>query len=231
MPRYPVQKEANPEVLQPQPEAPTVRRLSSSDLELAPVTVHPVAQETIELAPDPFDEVTAAVNAVVDPVTAADLPNERERAEAEVVLPEMRPIAVEDKPLHLMTREELMERLNAINASTKLARPLNELPGPRPTLTERQMTQRDAELARGAERNAQHAATQGPRRPPLTALVPGRPQSGAPAALRPLPAVNPPVPASEVSARAPDDKEYVPDMRHGHTEKPADKAWNESHKG
>lgn len=231
MPRYPKHEQPTPEASQEGQAQPIVRRLSSSDIELAPVAVRPVAQETIELMPDP---VTAAVNDVLEPATeeaSAAMPLPTNAPTPEVVELTNRPVAIEDRPLHLMTREELMERLNAINAATQIARPLNELPGPRPAMTDRQRTQREAELARGAERVAQNAANQGPRRPPLTAVTPGRPQSGAPAALRPLPVVNPPVPASVVSARAPDDNQYAPDMNHGYIESPSAKAFNESHKG
>lgn len=229
MPRYNPPKAANPAGSLAEAAAPTVRRLSSSDIELTPVAVRPVAQETIELAPDPID---AAVDAVLGenkptllaPVTEASV----WRAEPEVVQPTTHQLAVDDRPLHQLTHAELVAKLTAINESTRLATPLNEAPGPRPALTERQMTQREAELARGAERNRQHAANQGPRRPPLTSLVPGRQD---PLPRPPLPTQSPPVPNSETSARAPDDNEYVPDMNHGYVEDGMSKAFNERRRG
>lgn len=206
MPRYPVQKETNPEVVPAEAEAPIVRRLSSSDIELSPVAVRPVAPETIELAPGPTD---AEVQAVLDePVP-------------EVVTPVMRPLAVADKPLHAMTREELMAALANIQKANPVLVPANEAPQhERPKMTERQMTQREAELARGAERSAQHAATMVPRRPPLTAVVENRaPQSLAR-----------PVPHETVETRAPADAEYVPDMKHGYVETGDAKRFNDSHR-
>jgi acetyl esterase/lipase len=214
MPRYPKQEVVNPEAPQGAQEVPIVRRLSSDILELSPVAVRQVAPETIELAPDPeLDAKIAEVLGLISdpPGTPEVNPDNR----PEVVQPAMRPLAVEDKPLHLMTREELMERLNAINASTKLATPLNELPGPRPTMTERQMTQREAELARGAERVAANAAQKIAPRPPLTAVTPGRQD---PLLKPPLPLQTPVIEPTMAQARAEPDTEYVPDMQHGYIE-------------
>ncbi len=199
MPRHP-QHQAPSKL--PYPEAPkavtTQAALADPNAglpELPPVRVEHKPLETFDLAPDP-------AKAVDQPVIEA---------------PRQNPVLVDDRPLSALTHEELIAELNRRNNATKVARPLNEAHGPRPAMTDRQMTQREAELARGAERVAKNeaiAATM-PRRPPLTSLEQGRQN---PLPKPPLPLRTQPVPLGEVEARAEQDAEYVPDMNHGYIE-------------
>jgi hypothetical protein len=213
MPRHPHHRQDGTEPqIKVAPEEPTVRRISSDTLELTPAVVKHAEPETFELAKD--DPLTAAVNAALGP--ASDPPGTPEVNPAnrpEVVQPKTVALAVGDKPLSQMTREELIARLGKINEQSKVARPLNETPHERPAMTERQMTQREAELARGAERVAANQARPIAPRPPLTALTPGRQD---PLPKPPLPVQTVVVEPTMAQGRAEPDGEYVPDMNHGY---------------
>ena len=218
MPRHPQhQQEATEPQTTVAPEEPIVRRISSDTIELTPVKPQPRPAETFELAKDDDPALTSAVNEALGPVPAAGTkPGENDSTVyPAVVQPHTKPISIGDKPLSQMTREELLERLGSINASTRVARPQNEQPHERPAMTERQLSQREAELARGAERVAANAAQKIAARPPLTAVTPGRQD---PFPKPPLPVQTPVVEPTIQQGRAEPDAEYVPDMAHGYIE-------------
>src|ERR1700720_367880 len=110
MPRHPQHQQPSPPVSQAAPAEPTTLTAAVEEVirELPPVRVEHTPLETIDLAPDP-------AKAVDQPIIG----------EPEVVVPRTNPVSIDERPLSTLTREELMERLNAINASTRVSQPLN----------------------------------------------------------------------------------------------------------
>jgi hypothetical protein len=183
--------------------------------------------ETLELAPDPLDVAVTDVLTPVQPPVSVELQAEPPPPSSSPA-PEYtarRAISLDEVPLSELTRDQLIERLKTLqNIAPSYSPPVVRQPT---IMTERQASQRDLEMQRGAERNVACAAQQIPRRPPLTSLAPGRQE---PQAVAPLPLRTEATQPAEQEGRGPDDGNYVPSMAHGYVEPAQAKQFNDNHR-